>query len=140
MTTMLHNTRLVGDRGSTGGEPAAQNPGLWSVVQRAHHARLIYPGGPDYRCLIVDYVVAGSGIELEVPVRDVIPGELDDRVITLEILDDYLSSTVEHVHVVGRVLEGDHGAAGVGRVRGWSGMPRSVFVVAVLPLELQTEA
>ena len=64
MSTVLYDV-TPGNRLSAIGESAVENPGLWSVVQRAHHARLIYPGGPDYRSLIVDYEVDGSGIEVD---------------------------------------------------------------------------
>jgi len=42
--------------------------------------------------------------------RDVVLGDLDERVVTMEMLDDYLSATIEQVHIVGRVQEWDGGA------------------------------
>src|SRR6187402_1126049 len=111
MSIVLHDATPRVDHLSAIGEPAVEHPGLWLVVQRAHHARLVYSGGPDCRSLIVDYEVDGCGIKVELPIREVVPGDLDDRVVTMEILDDYLSMTIEHVHVVGRVQEWDGGAA-----------------------------
>jgi len=139
MSTVLHDAKPQGNPRSTISEPAAEHPGLWSVVQRAHHARLICSGGPDYRSFIVDYEVDGCGIEVELPMREVVPGDLDGRVVTMEILDDYLSLTVEHVHVVGRVQEWDGGAAGARRARGRSRVPGGVHFIAVQPLTLQAE-
>ncbi len=139
MSTVFDEVRPRGNHRSAIGEPAAENPGLWSVVQRAHRARLICSGGPDYRSLIVDYQVDGCGIEVELPMRDVVPGDLDDRVVTMEILDDYLAMTAEHVHVVGRVQTWDGGAAGARRVRARSGPPGRACTVAVRLLELHGE-
>jgi len=139
MSAVFDEVRPRGNHRSAIGEPATEHPGLWSVVQRAHHARLIYSGGPDYRSLIVDYQVDGCGIDVELPIRDVVPGDLDERVVTMEILDDYLSLTVEHVHVVGRVQEWDGGAAGARRAQGRSRVPGRVHFIAVQPLTLQAE-
>ena len=139
MSTVLHDVTPRGDHPSAIGEPAAEHPGLWSVVQRAHHARLIYPGGPDYRSLIVDYEVDGCGIEVELPMRDVVPGDLDECVVTMEILDDYLSMTVEHVHVVGRVQEWDGGAPGARCALGRPGVSGRVYTVVVRMLALHGE-
>ena len=97
-------------------------------MQRAHHARLIYSCGPDCRSLIVVYEVDGCGVKVELPIREVVPGDLDERVVTMEILDDYLSMTVEHVHVVGRVRAWDGGAAGARRGLGGAGFPYTVVV------------
>jgi len=69
----------------------------------------------------VDYEVDGWGIEVEQPMREVVPGDLDERVVTMEILDYYLSMTVEHVHLYGRVQEWDGGAPGARCVRGGPG-------------------
>ena len=138
MSAVLHNA-TPGDHLSTVGELTAEHPGLWSVVQRAHHARLIYSGGPDYRSLIVDYRVDGCGIDVELPMRDVVPGDLDERVVTMEILDDYLSMTVEHVQIVGRVQEWDGGAPGARCALGRAGVSGRAYTVAVRLLELHGE-
>ena len=138
MSTVLHDA-TPGDHLSTIGELAAEHPGLWSVVQRAHHARLIYSGGPDYRSLIVDYQVDGCGIDIELPMRDVVPGDLDERVVTMEILDDYLSMTVEHVHIVGRVQAWDGGAPGARCALGRRGVSGRAYTVAVRLLGLHGE-
>jgi hypothetical protein len=137
MSAVLHDA-TPGNRPSAVGEPAAENPGLWSIVQRAHHARLIYPGGPDYRSLIVDYEVDGCGIEVELPMRDVVPGDLDECVVTMEILDDYLSMMVEHVHI-GRVQEWDGGAPGARCTLGRPGVSGRVYTVVVRMLALHGE-
>jgi hypothetical protein len=121
------------------GEPAAEHPGLWSVVQRAHHARLICSGGPDDRSLIVDYEVDGLGIEVELPMRDVVPGDLDERVVTMEILNDYLAMTAEHVHLVGRVQKWNGAAPGARCVQGRTGTEGRAYTVAVRLLELHGE-
>ena len=139
MSIALPDATPAVNHGSAIGEPATEHPRLWSVVQRAHRARLICSGGPDYRSLIVDYEVDGCGIEVELPMRDVVPGDLDERVVTMEILDEYLSLTVEHVHVVGRVQEWDGVAAGARRAHGRSRVPGRVHFIAVQPLTLQAE-
>ena len=139
MSTVLHEVRPGGTHQSAIGEPAADHPGLWSVVQRAHRARLIYPDGPDYRCLIVDYAVAGWGIEVDLPMREVAAGDLDEREVIMEILDDYLSMTVEQVHLVGRVQQWDGAAPGARCVLGRPGAPGRAYVIAVRLLALHGE-
>ena len=88
----------------------------WSVVQRHHRACLDFPGGPGYNRLIVDYGTVGGEIILTVPPDEVVSGGLDERVVTLEILNDYLSPTVEHVRLTGRaeVAAGSTSAGEVG--------------------------
>lgn len=88
----------------------------WSVVQRHHRASLDFPGGPGYHRLIVDYGTVGSEIVLSVPADEVVSSGLDERVVTLEILNDYLSPTVEHVRLTGRaeVTAGSTSAGNVG--------------------------
>jgi hypothetical protein len=139
MSTELHQARPGGNHQSALGEPAAEHPGLWSVVQRAHRARLIYSDGPDYRCLIVDYDVYGWGIEVELPMREVAPGDLDEREVTMEILDHYLSMTVEHVHLFGRVQRWDGAAPGARCLLGRPGAPGRTYVIAVRLLALHGE-
>jgi hypothetical protein len=140
MSTVLQDAMRPLDHVPPMTEPALDDPGLWSVVQQAHHARLVYPGGPDYRCLIVDYEVDGWAIDVELPIRDMVPGDLDERTVTLEILDDYLSMTVEHVSVVGRVLEWGGSVASLHRAPGRSAMTDRAFTIAVRPIALHREA
>jgi len=83
--------------------------------------------------------VDGCGIDVELPMRDVVPGDLDERVVTMEILDDYLSMTVEHVHIVGRVQEWDGGAPGARCALGRAGVSGRAYTVAVRLLELHGE-
>ena len=71
---------------------------------------------------------------------DVVPGDLDERVVTMEILDDYLSMTVEHVQVVGRVQEWDGGAPGARCALGRYGVAGRAYTVAVRPLALHSES
>ena len=78
----------------------------------------------------------GSGIEVEVQMRDALPGDLDERVVTMEILDDYLSMTVEHLQVVGRVHERVGGEFGVPGGPGRPGVPGRAFTIAVQPMAL----
>jgi hypothetical protein len=136
MSTVLHDASPRRDHRPGIGEPAVDHPGLWSVVRRAHHAKLSYPSGPDYRSLIVDYVVDGSSIEVEVQMRDALPGDLDERVVTMEILDDYLSMTVEHLQVVGGVHERVGGEFGVPGGPGRPGVSGRAFTIAVQPMAL----
>ncbi len=139
MSSVLDDATPRGNSRSASAEPATEYPGLWSIVQQAHHARLIYPGGPDYRSLIVDYQVDGCGIEVELAMRDVVPGDLDGRVVTMEILDDYLSMTVEHLHVVARVQERDGDAEGAHSALGGSRDPGRAYTIVVRPLALACE-
>ena len=138
MSTVLHEARPRQNHRSASGEPAIEYPGLWSVVQRGHHARLTYSGGPDYRSWIVDYKVDGCGIEVALPMQDVAPGDLDEEVVTMEILDDYLAMTVEQVQLVGRVQEWDGGAPGARCVLGGPGGPGYTIAVRLLALHSET--
>jgi hypothetical protein len=101
--------RLEFDHGSRpgreqdAGPPGCDHHELWSVVRDCHHARLSYPEGPDYHHrLIVDYRTDGEMITVELPITEVRPEDLHQRLISLEILDEYLSVTAEHVQLTGR--------------------------------------
>jgi len=140
MSIALQEAKPRGKHGSATGGPAAEHPGLWSVVQRARPARLIYPGGPDYRSLIVDYEVNGWGVEVVVPMRDVVPGDLDERDVTMGILDDYLAMTAEHVRLVGRVQEWDGATSGArGVLAAGPGVPVRAYTIAAWLLSLNSD-
>ncbi|HEY5978821.1 MAG TPA: hypothetical protein VIT41_04220 [Microlunatus sp.] len=71
-------------------------------MRRSHRARLSYPGGPGYRHLIVEYRTTGATLTIELPLTESSCGDLDERLVDLEILDEYLSMSVGHVQVTGR--------------------------------------
>jgi hypothetical protein len=90
--------------GQTGGQDRAvrEHPEWWSVVRRCHRARLSYPGGPGFRHLIVEYRTTGATLTIELPLAESSCGDLDERLVDLEILDEYLSMSVGHVQLTGR--------------------------------------
>ncbi|HET9647267.1 MAG TPA: hypothetical protein VFP34_03445 [Microlunatus sp.] len=88
------------DRESDSRYPADQ-PELWAVVRHCHHARLNFPDGPEYRRLIVEYRTDGETITVELPLSHAGATILHERLINLEILDEYLSLTAERVYLTG---------------------------------------
>ncbi len=130
----------LGARGlfrQTGGEDRAvrEHPEWWSVVRRCHRARLSYPGGPGYRHLIVEYRTTGATLTIELPLAESSCGDLDERLVDLEILDEYLSMTVGHVQVTGRAeIATSPAPRTVSRQPLWAVVGQSRFTIVVTPV------
>ena len=123
--------------GQTGGGDHAvrEHPEWWSVVRRCHRARLSYPGGPGYRHLIVEYRTTGATLTIELPLTESSCGDLDERLVDLEILDEYLSMSVGHVQVTGRAeIATPPAPRTVSNQPSWALAGRSRFTIVVTPV------
>ena len=110
-------------------------PEWWSVVRRCHRARLSYPGGPGYRHLIVEYRTTAATLTIDLPLTESSCADLDERLVDLEILDEYLSMSVDHVQVTGRAeIATPPAPRTVGSQPLWAVAGRSRFTIVVTPV------
>ncbi len=74
-------------------------PSWWRVPR---WAEVVRPAASGYHHLIVEYRTTGATLTIELPFTESSCGDLDERLVDLEILDEYLSMSVGHVQVTGR--------------------------------------
>jgi hypothetical protein len=87
----------------------------WSTVEAHHWACLDCCCGADYHRLIVEYETVDGTITLVVPSGEVGSSALDDRLVTLEVLDQYLSPVADHLVLAGRAEFGTRSSTTPGR-------------------------